>query len=475
MLVSLVRSRVVLDTASACKTQNPSRPPPYFIRHSQRCVLSNRLFTPSTMTKRRVLTIVLVVIIVTCTTNVTKLLWSYNNNDGNDDVLLPYHQQEMRPDNDNNNYPNHGIATATATLPLPLQYYTTADQRPTTTTNTNHTTNHITNSTSNSTSTTAALRCLQERGTHGHWVQDWDYAKTAQYKTFGRYPYEQLANHYFQASPSQPFRDATSWKWQDTNNCPTTLISIHGICKTVHDLGVTRIYTIGDSLSQGFSRTLRALVGFPEEAANFPCRQVLTIPCPAPYPAIQEWQSRWDGNVTTLETVVDRNFIQDNDDRNLLIFNIGVHIHSMDEYKHNFQGLLTWIDTLQQTRRNDLVSFRNTSPGHANCTPLEQPRSVNWTIPFNVTPFENYADWKKTETTLFDWHLMEAFNEYSKPLIDERPYIHWFNIFNSTVLRRDGHVGGTDCLHYSYPGPISWWVHLWYSMLLDLVELRVKT
>mmetsp|Transcript_956 Transcript_956/g.1355 ORF Transcript_956/g.1355 Transcript_956/m.1355 type:complete len:107 (+) Transcript_956:610-930(+) len=49
--------------------------------------------------------------------------------------------------------------------------------------------------------------------------------------------------------------------------------------------------------------------------------------------------------------------------------------------------------------------------------------------------------------------------------------IHWLNVFPSAVLRRDGHVGFGDCLHYSIPGPTDWWAHFFHSALLDVAAL----
>jgi len=70
--------------------------------------------------------------------------------------------------------------------------------------------------------------------------------------------------------------------------------------------------------------------------------------------------------------------------------------------------------------------------------------------------------------------MFEAYNGYSHKKIQERSddkvRIHWLNVYNSSVLRRDGHVGFGDCLHYYSPGPTDWWVHFFYSAIRDLAN-----
>jgi hypothetical protein len=78
----------------------------------------------------------------------------------------------------------------------------------------------------------------------------------------------------------------------------------------------------------------------------------------------------------------------------------------------------------------------------------------------------------------YGWHKFENFNQYSLEKIKSRACnrsvasIHWLNVYNSSVLRRDGHVGFGDCLHYYLPGPIDWWSHFFHSALSDLKALE---
>ena len=75
--------------------------------------------------------------------------------------------------------------------------------------------------------------------------------------------------------------------------------------------------------------------------------------------------------------------------------------------------------------------------------------------------------------------LMSLSSSLSLPWDDEEANktsvtpIQWLNIFRSSILRRDGHVGFDDCSHWAHPGPSDWWVHFFYSHLLDLANTHV--
>jgi hypothetical protein len=71
----------------------------------------------------------------------------------------------------------------------------------------------------------------------------------------------------------------------------------------------------------------------------------------------------------------------------------------------------------------------------------------------------------------------EPFNQWTKDVIAQRPAdlvkINWLNNYNSSILRRDGLIEFSDCLHHNLPGPNDGKVHLFYSALLDMAQVRV--
>jgi hypothetical protein len=79
-------------------------------------------------------------------------------------------------------------------------------------------------------------------------------------------------------------------------------------------------------------------------------------------------------------------------------------------------------------------------------------------------PYRSYDEYAISEgnKTLYDWYLFEDYNEYVKQTVGD--VFHVLDVFNMTVLRKDGHGGGKDCLHYR-PGPGDWWNHLLFTQL----------
>jgi hypothetical protein len=323
-----------------------------------------------------------------------------------------------------------------------------------------------------------AQLCLHERGHDGWWVQDWDYASTAQYGNMPVTNKSELfrAHRNFVSTEEQPYRWATSWRWVD-ETCAVQLVALEGFCRVCHDLNISLVYVLGDSLQAAFSTSLRGLLGFPLMAGNLPLLLVpLTVPCPDPYSDVLHVHRKWNAD-KDLRDLDHPELLYSNRNRTLTLLNLGVHMHSMEIFKRTFDSLLGWVDGLNRT--DDLVFLRNSPPGHLRCEPRADRRTYNWTIPLKVTPFQNYSQYKLTETTKYGWNLMEQYNKHAEKVIEARSTeasrvrVWLLNVFNSTVLRRDGHLGGSDCLHYSMPGPTDWWVHMLYSSLLDLSAQRI--
>ena len=159
---------------------------------------------------------------------------------------------------------------------------------------------------------------------------------------------------------------------------------------------------------------------------------------------------------------------------------------SMKDYKEAFDSLVQWLDSFPDPSKVVAI-FRPTIPGHVGCQPSG---NNNWSLPVLETPHRSYNDYETTTKNAllngavttqqaYNWPLIEEYNAYSRQALNQRSddndssirkrvKIHWLNVFNSSVLRRDGHVGFEDCLHFYNPGPTDWWVHFFYTMMLDL-------
>mmetsp|Transcript_9405 Transcript_9405/g.10909 ORF Transcript_9405/g.10909 Transcript_9405/m.10909 type:complete len:123 (+) Transcript_9405:441-809(+) len=105
-----------------------------------------------------------------------------------------------------------------------------------------------------------------------------------------------------------------------------------------------------------------------------------------------------------------------------------------------------------------------------------QPKEYDWKRGARDVPFESIDELKfNTNIALqYGWHNFQHLNQYTKDVIEKRhkagdiPMIHVLDVYNMTALRHDGHVGGMDCLHYAWPGPLDWWNNLLFTYLEKL-------
>jgi hypothetical protein len=87
-------------------------------------------------------------------------------------------------------------------------------------------------------------------------------------------------------------------------------------------------------------------------------------------------------------------------------------------------------------------------------------------------PYLTYSEYAnataaQNERDPFSWYLFEEYNAHVKRTARDVFYV--FDVFNMTVLRKDGHNGGGDCLHYR-PGPGDWWNTLLLTLLRRMVQ-----
>lgn len=189
-----------------------------------------------------------------------------------------------------------------------------------------------------------------------------------------------------------------------------------------------------------------------------------------------------------------RVFVRDNPNRTAIIANTGAWINGMENYTQAFHSIPNWIDSFPEAKSKIVAFYRPTIPGHVGCLPNQQGTNnsmtvvngvanFNWATPLQEFPYNDYNEYTQhrdevlesemgTFVNMFNWLDFEDYNQYSQNMIRNRTenstHIYWLNIFNSSVLRRDGHVGFGDCLHYYMPGPTDWWVHFFYSMMQEL-------
>jgi hypothetical protein len=361
--------------------------------------------------------------------------------------------------------------------------------------------------------------CLFVRGSSGKWIQDWDYASRSYYKNYGSYNRWHRADQNFTSTPEQPYRLATSYRWQD-DHCPVKEVNVVEFCRACQQLNINQILVLGDSLSTQFMQSAQSLLGFPpkgKRAKQFEAHfRPWTMKCPNTNGGDQQkitflcqrmsLLKDWGKLSKKKETSKATKFVNKNDNRRTaIVANLGSWMETTEDYR---QGFTFWLDWLGSFDEDTVVPFfRPTIPGHLDCLPTGNGEkdyiAYDWKHTVQQEPYKNYAEYKTINDALREmtnktnrWELFEEWNSWSFQTLygsnddnnltaiptsprtitntTARLEIHWLNIFPSGVLRRDGHVGFGDCHHYSLPGPIDSWSHFFHSALLDLAGLSSR-
>jgi hypothetical protein len=371
---------------------------------------------------------------------------------------------------------------------------------------------------------------------------------TKKYKVEYPYPYLPSTAYRWQEDTYTPADTSGSGSGNDLSPpraCSTPLLTADGFCRVAAALNITRVYTAGDSLTEAFASSFRALLGFPKWASIQFLKKPLVLHCHVHNNATATATSSTNWTVTHIYRRVQtantdfeaffrdgslretrRDFLVDRGGdgsdgagdggaggRTLMVVNVGAHVHSVANFSTSFKHLLQTVDSLLSA--DDLVFFRNSVAGHAGCYPRGNPRIHDWQRASKAVlrdePYHNYSEyvWSLSKAAdddddPYDWNLLEEYNAHAARVLEERrhaqeqqrilevmgaattttattaattgrtPAVHLLNVWNATILRKDGHVGFDDCLHYNLPGPTDWWVHFWYAALQDLAVLEQK-
>ena len=370
--------------------------------------------------------------------------------------------------------------------------------------------------------------CRFVRGRVGNWVQDMEYAATAQYRTPLAH-YSGNAERHFRKKVEKKiikdmdFRPPTTYRWVESRyqTCQTSLVSKHGVCDLLSRLDVRRIFALGDSLSLQMAQSLWMWLSSegnsPTPKGTLEPNFQHTISCPA-FDFTLQYIRNDEFLENDLPVSIDQKqsncasycypwteqYRQDSS-RTILIANNGAHIHSADRFREAVHRFMNVVDGMN--RPDDIVLWRSLVPGHWDCGR------------HGLTPFQNYAEYlgdaqqhDNVQDEAYSWSKFASYNDYVTKTLDKRRYDHTgsssnnntngnngngndngnpnsprratmevVDVFPVTVLRPDGHCSDefrppkyseSDCLHYTLPGPIDWWSHMVYSHLLDMAQQR---
>lgn len=145
----------------------------------------------------------------------------------------------------------------------------------------------------------------------------------------------------------------------------------------------------------------------------------------------------------------------------IIILNMGAHWAPDEELLFQVKSVLIAVT---KAHPYALVVWRNTVPGHINCSTATRPLVK----PQNISMFN--PEWH--------WNDFDRQNSLIRKLIlDQFSGVVYMDVYTATVLRPDLHVSyfknppdNTDCLHYrsSMPSPTDHWVRMLYNVLIQL-------
>ncbi|CAI5490661.1 unnamed protein product [Closterium sp. Naga37s-1] len=141
-------------------------------------------------------------------------------------------------------------------------------------------------------------------------------------------------------------------------------------------------------------------------------------------------------------------------DSDVLLINRGAHFTDDEAYVRDVRRALRFV---RKNFPNKLIIYRNTPPGHFNCTE-------------NLGPL---AERQQKEILPFNWGGFVRQNELARRLVAEVGGIY-MDVEGVMALRPDGHTSWfeetpRDCLHYCTPGPMDFYAQFVYNILLHTV------
>lgn len=159
----------------------------------------------------------------------------------------------------------------------------------------------------------------------------------------------------------------------------------------------------------------------------------------APQPALN-----WTTFPAFLDAAVARGLRPD-----VVVYNRGAHV-TPDWLL--LKDVTTVADYVSTSFPGALLIWRNTPPGHANCSAAAGPLSAP----------------QPTAGLPYGWGAFAAQNAAVRDRLRRRhPRVVYLDVATATALRPDKHASATDCLHYRFfaPGPLEHWVRLLQGVL----------
>jgi len=261
-------------------------------------------------------------------------------------------------------------------------------------------------------------------------------------------------------------REELKWVWRSNNSCPLILHNRDDLCRLIGANG--NVLVVGDSINHLLQWSLlNNLLKNRSEPQVVPasssCRtckgfEVCSDVLGGPGKGFKVGFVRNDriSPISDVNNDAWKNFLEwpwlhllKEWNIKLLFINRGAHYEADDIF---VKSLRQTFSVLHALHPDLLVIFRNTPPGHINCTSYNGPIAERQEIKENG----NHSKWH--------WHEFFRQNGLAKKIVEDAGYVY-MDVDAMLSKRPDGHINERDCLHYCLPGPLDSVVQLFYNVL----------
>ncbi|KAH9321701.1 hypothetical protein KI387_016340, partial [Taxus chinensis] len=261
-------------------------------------------------------------------------------------------------------------------------------------------------------------------------------------------------------------REELKWVWRTSDKCPLLPVDRDDFCRLIGAYG--NVLVVGDSINHLVQWSLinnllsnRSDPGVVVDSSNCRTCPSFEVCGEAGMKGFKVGFVRNDriSTISNMSSDTFNNFLEwpwfhllKEWDIRLLFLNRGAHFEEDEIYA---QSLRQTFSVLHSLHPDLLVVFRNTPPGHVNCTSYSRPISHRQVM-------------KKGEDK-FHWSEFRRQNALAKKIVEEYEYIY-MDVDGMLSRRPDGHINHKDCLHYCIPGPLDSLVELFYNILKFLTK-----
>eukprot|EP01018_Ginkgo_biloba_P011965 Gb_31173 [translate_table: standard] len=261
-------------------------------------------------------------------------------------------------------------------------------------------------------------------------------------------------------------REELKWVWRSNDTCPMITLNRDELCRLIGPNG--NVLIVGDSINHLLQSSLinnllrnRSDPQVAEAAASAPsCRTCPGVDvCSDVLGTGKGFKVGFVRNdrislISNVSNDMWKNFLEwpwihllRQWDIKILLLNRGAHFEADDIYVRSLNQLFSF---LHAHHPNLLVFFRNTPPGHVNCSTYRAPISQRQQL--------------KGENDQWHWGEFQRQNDLAKKIVEAAEYVY-MDVDAMLSIRPDGHTNENDCLHYCLPGPLDAVIESFYNIL----------